>query len=377
MAVSTRLANFMSRLHFCGGVCLNGGMTNRFDRRQFGSDNFAGLAPEALAALIDANAGHAESYGNDGWTAEACRRVREVLECDCEVFFVFNGTAANSLALAALCQSYHSIFCHERSHAFVDECGGPEFMANGARLIALPGSEGRLSAAALEEAVRRRADVHFHKPAAVSLTQSTEVGTVYSPDELRAVTEAARRLGLKVHLDGARFANAVASLGCSPKELTWQAGVDVLSFGCTKNGAGAGEAVVFFDKGLARDFEYRAKQAGHLASKMRFLTAPWTGLLADGAWLKHAAHANAMAERLKSALAAVPGVRIAFPRQANAVFVLMPDACAEALHRRGWVFYQMHDAVEYRFMCSWDTTPGDVDALAHDLREVLSTHRPE
>jgi threonine aldolase len=347
-------------------------MSTPLARRQFGSDNFAGLAPEALAALIEANAGHAESYGNDHLTAQACRLIHEVLEADCEVFLVFNGTAANSLALAALCQSYHAIFCHERSHAFVDECGCPEFTTGGARLIALTGAEGRITPAALEEAVRRRSDLHFHKPAAVTLTQSTEVGTTYSVAELGALCDTAHRLGLKVHLDGARFANAVASLGVAPKEITWQAGVDVLSFGGTKNGVAVGEAVVFFDKVLARDFEYRAKQAGQLASKMRFLAAPWVGLLRDGAWLRHAAHANAMAERLQIALARLSGIQLAFARQANAVFLLMPDALAAALHARGWVFYQMHNAVEYRLMCSWDTTPDDVDALVADFRTVLA-----
>jgi threonine aldolase len=346
-------------------------MPTPFSRRQFGSDNFAGLAPEALAALVQANAGHAESYGNDAWTAEACRLVREVLETDAEVFFVFNGTAANSLALAAICQSYHSAFCHERSHAFVDECGCPEFTTGGARLIPLTGAAGRITPAGLDEGVRRRSDLHYHKPAAVTLTQSTEVGTAYSVAELGALCETAHRLGLKVHLDGARFANAVASLGVAPKEITWQAGVDVMSFGCTKNGVAVGEAVVFFDKGLARDFEYRAKQAGQLASKLRFLAAPWVGLLQDGAWLRHAAHANAMAQRLEQALAGLPGLQIAFPRQANALFLLLPEEAVAELHRRGWVFYQMHNAVEHRLMCSWDTTPEDVDALVADFRAVL------
>lgn len=339
-------------------------------RRQFGSDNFAGLAPEALAALLEANAGHVESYGNDAWTAKACRLIREVLETGAEVFFVFNGTAANSLALAALCQPYYTVFCHERSHAFVDECGCPEFITGGARLVPLAGAGGRITPAALEDAVRRRSDLHYHKPGAVTFTQSTEVGTTYSVAETMALCDTAHRLGLKVHLDGARFANAVASLGVPPRALTWEAGVDVMTFGCTKNGVAVGEAVVFFDRPLARDFEYRAKQAGQLASKLRFLAAPWVGLLRDGAWLRHAAHANAMAERLRLGLVGLPGVEPAFPRQANAVFLLLPDALATALRERGWVFYQMHNAVEHRFMCSWDTTPEDVDALLEDFREL-------
>jgi len=341
-------------------------------RRQFGSDNFSGICPEAWAALTEANQGHAVSYGDDPWTEKACNLIRQVFETNCEVFFVFNGTAANALALAAICQSYHAILCHERAHAIVDECGAPEFFANGAKVIALSGDRGKVTPAAVEHAATRRGDLHFPKVRALSLTQCTEVGTVYSADEVKALAETAHRLGLKLHMDGARFANAVAALNVAPKEITWLAGVDVLSLGATKNGAAVGEAVVFFDRDLAREFEYRGKQGGQLVSKLRFLAAPWVGMLRDGAWLRHARHANQMAKHLEEAIRGLPQVELCFPVQANAVFVQMPDTLARALHQRGWMFYQMHGATEYRLMCSWDTTEEDVAAFAADVKELAT-----
>jgi len=337
-------------------------------RRQFGSDNFAGICPEAWAALAEANAGHAVSYGDDPWTQQACDLIRQVFETECEVFFVFNGTSANSLALAAGCRSYQSIFCHRHAHAEDAECGGPEFFSGGSKVVLLPGADGKLDPATLERAATSRPDFHYPKPGAVTLTQCTEVGTVYSPDEIKALAATAHRLGMKVHMDGARFANAVVWLDCTPKEITWQAGVDVLSFGATKNGIAVGEAVVFFDRELARDFDYRAKQGGQLASKMRFLTAPWVGILKDGAWLRHARHTNAMAARLEAGIRGLPGVTQSYPCQANAVFVRMPAPLVQALYGRGWMFYQMHCQEDYRLMCSWDTTEADVDALVKDLR---------
>ena len=343
-----------------------------YPRRQFGSDNFAGICPEAWAGLAEANHGHSESYGNDPWTADACRLIREVLETDCEVFFVFNGTAANSLALASFCHSYDGIFCHQLAHVEKDECGAPEFFTGGAKLIPLPGANAKLDPATLEQAAQARTDIHFCKARAVTITQGTEAGTVYRPEEIRALTSTAHRLGLRVHMDGARFANAVASLGCRPREITWEAGVDVLSFGGTKNGIPVGDAVVFFNKELAREFDYRAKHGGQLASKMRFMSAPWVGMLRDGAWLRHAAHANAMAQRLEAAISGLPAIRVSYPRQANAVFVQMAPALAQSLEARGWTFYQMHGEPDYRFMCAWDTTPEDVDAFAKDVREVAA-----
>ncbi len=343
--------------------------------RHFASDNYAGICPEALAALLEANAGHEVSYGNDTWTQKAADLIREVFETDCEVFFVFNGTAANSLSLASLCQSYHSILCHELAHVETSECGAPEFFANGSKVLLLAGPEGKVTEAAIDKAVHIRTDIHYPKPRALSLTQATEVGTVYSREEIQELAAVARRFDLRVQMDGARFANAAASLGVAPKELTWRAGVDVLCLGGAKNGVGIGEAVVFFNRELAREFDYRCKQGGQLASKMRFLSAPWTGLLRDGAWLRHASHANAMARRLEAGLQGVPGITISYPVQSNAVFAKIPAPAAAAARERGWKFYtNVGGWDQSRLMCSWDTTPEDVDAFTRDLRECAAAH---
>src|SRR5690606_32130921 len=313
---------------------------------------------------------HAPAYGEDDWTRKVSDRLRELFETDCDVYFVFNGTAANSLALAALCQSYHSVVCHELAHVQTDECGGPEFFANGSKRLPAHGAQGKLTPAAVLEVISRRSDIHYPKPRVVTLTQSTEVGTVYRPDEVAAISACAREHGLRVHMDGARFANAVASLGVAPAEITWKVGVDVLCFGGTKMGLPVGEAVVFFDRKLSEDFAYRCKQAGQLASKMRFLSAPWLGILEDGVWLKHARHANAMAQRLAAGLVQVPGAKLLFPVEANGVFCELPLPVLDGLRTRGWRFYTFIGAGGARFMCGWDTLPASVDALLADVRAL-------
>ena len=338
--------------------------------QHFASDNYAGICPEALAALLDANAGHAPAYGDDEWTRQVSDRLREVFATDCDVYFVFNGTAANSLALASLCQSYHSVVCHELAHVETDECGGPEFFSNGSKLLPAGGDNGKLTPEAVLNAIGKRSDIHYPKPRVVTLTQATEIGTVYRPDEIGAIARAAHAHGLRVHMDGARFANAVASLDVDPADITWRAGVDVLCFGGTKMGLPVGEAVVFFNRELAEDFAYRCKQAGQLASKMRFLSAPWLGILADGAWLRHAAHANAMSRRLADGLRNTPGARLLFPVEANGVFVELPQPVLEGLRNRGWRFYTFIGAGGARFMCAWDTTPASVDALLADIHAL-------
>ena len=340
-------------------------------RRQFASDNYAGICPEAWAAMAEANSGHVPGYGDDPWTERAANLLRDLFETDCEVFFVFNGTSANSLALASLCQSFHSILCHEAAHVETDECGAPEFFSNGTKVLTMAGANGKITPAEVERMVRRRSDIHYPKPRVVSLTQATELGTVYTPDEIKAIWARAKSLGLRIHMDGARFANAVASLGVAPKEITWQAGVDVLCFGGTKNGMAVGDAVVFFDRELAREFDYRCKQAGQLASKMRFLAAPWVGMLQSGVWLENARRANAMAERLHALVRELPGVKVLHPRQANSVFLEMPARVAEGMRARGWRFYDFIGGA-FRLMCSWDTAEDDVRAFAEDLREVLA-----
>ena len=343
-------------------------------RRQFASDNYAGMCPEACAAFQESNHGHARGYGDDPWTARASDLVREVFETDCEVFFVFNGTAANSLSLASLCQSYHSIICHELAHIETDECGAPEFFSNGTKLLISPGANGKLAPSVVEKLATKRADIHFPKPRVLSITQCTEVGTVYSIDEIAALTETGRKLGLKVHMDGARFANAIASLGKSPAEVTWKVGVDVLCFGGTKNGSHVGDAVVFFRKDLAEEFAYRCKQAGQLASKMRFMSAPWVGLLQNGVWLKYARQANDMAALMHTELLKLAQIKTLFPRQANSVFVELPPEVVQSLYARGWVFYSFIGSGGCRLMCAWDTQPEDIHAFIADLRTVLGAH---
>ncbi len=273
-------------------------------RYQFASDNTAAICPEAWAALAEANHDAEVSYGEDKWTARLRAQVREIFETDCETFVVFNGTAANSLALAQLCQPFDSVLCHERAHIETDECGAPEFFSGGAKLLRVGGKNWKLDLGAAAAVLAQHRDVHSTRVRALSLTQATEGGTVYSPDELDAIAAFAAKHSLAVHMDGARFANAVASLGCKPKEIAWQRGVNVLSFGGTKNGTAAGELVVFFDRELAREFDYRVKQGGQLGSKTRFLAAPWTGLLANDVWLKNARHANEMARLLEEKLRA-------------------------------------------------------------------------
>jgi threonine aldolase len=339
---------------------------------QFASDNIAPMCPAAWAALVGANAGSEASYGNDAWTTQACDLIREVLEGPAEVFFVFNGTAANSLALAAMCQSYHATLCHELAHIETDECGAPEFFSNGTKLLLLPGPGGKLTPESITHAVERRRDIHYPKPRVVSVTQATELSTVYSIDDLAAIGATCRRHGLRLHMDGARFANAVAALGVPPRAITRDVGVDVLCLGGTKNGMGVGEAVVFFDAALAEEFAYRCKQAGQLASKMRYLTAPWVGLLQHDVWLENARRANAAAAALEAGLRTIPGIEVLGQRQANAVFAHLPAALAERLRARGWQFYNFIGAGGVRLMCSWATTAAEIDAFLSDARSAGS-----
>jgi threonine aldolase len=338
---------------------------------QFASDNNAGVCPEAWATLAAANAGHAPGYGGDDWTKAASDAIGGAFETDCAVYFVFNGTAANALALAAICRSTDAIVCHAMAHINVDECGAPEFFSGGAKLLTVDTPDAKLTPDAVTALAAAADDVHSSRPRALSLTQATEFGTIYSRQELEQLCATAHARGMKVQMDGARFANAVAALGCPPADISWRAGVDVLCLGGTKNGLPFGEAIVFFDMTLAEEFARRRKQGGQLASKMRFLAAPWVGVLEDGAWLRHAAHANAMARRLAAAVEGLPGARLLAPAQANAVFVDLPAAAIDALRAKGWRFYTFVGATGVRFMCSWDTTVASVDALVADLRCAL------
>jgi threonine aldolase len=340
--------------------------------QQFASDNYAGICPEAWDAMEAANRGHVTSYGDDPWTARAADAFRTLFETECEVYFVFNGTAANSLALASLCQSFHSVICSDQAHVETDECGAPEFFSNGSKLLVAASPEGKLTPDAIRELATKRSDIHYPKPRAVTLTQSTETGRVYTLAELRAISTECRSRGLSLHMDGARFANACASLGCSPAEMSWKSGVDVLCFGGAKNGMAMGEAVLFFDRASATDFDYRCKQAGQLAAKMRFLSAPWVGMLENGAWLRNAEYANSCARQFASQITGIPGVRLAQPVEANAVFVEAPEQVLNNLRARGWSFYTFIGGAA-RFMFAWDSDPRRVEALSRDLRECAAT----
>lgn len=340
----------------------------------FRSDNVAGAAPEVIAALIAANRGSDSSYGDDAVTRRLEARLAELFEHPVTMFTVATGSAANALALAHVTPGWGAVLCHRESHIATDECGAPEFFTAGAKLITLDGDHGKLSAARIATQLSGISrGVHHSRPAAVSISQSTETGACYRPDEVAAIGEVCRAHGLALHMDGARLANALASLGCTPAQATWQAGVDVLSFGLTKNGALAAEMVIFFDNALAEDFAFRRKRAGHLFSKMRFVSAQFEALLADGNWLRHAAHANAMARRLADRIDAMPGAALLHPVEADEIFVLLPESAIASLEQAGFRFYRW-DAAEgpcIRLVTAFDTEPGAVDGFADALLSAL------
>ena len=350
----------------------------------FASDNTSGASGPVMAALMAANAGAAMPYGVDPWTIEAEKAVQAVFERDCAVFLVPSGTAANALALAALTPPHGAIFCHEDAHIANDECGAPEFYSAGAKLVGLPGARGKIGLSTLQGALARfpRGLVKQVQPSALSLTQATECGTVYSLDELAALSEAAHGADVKVHMDGARFANALARLGCSPADMSWRAGVDVLSFGATKNGTFCCEAVIFFDPALAHDFAFRRKRAGLTLSKGRFLGAQMSAYLRDGHWLDLARHANAMADLLREGLAETPGVRLPLPCEANEVFAVLPRAGEAALKAAGARYYQWGarglapeeapgpDEVFVRLIPSFATRPEEIERFIEILRQA-------
>ncbi len=331
----------------------------------FTSDNSYGAMPEILDALAHVNAGPAVPYGEDEHTTRLQARMNAFFGREVAVFPVLTGTAANALALAALCPPHGAIFCHAESHIAVDECGAAEFFTHGARLVLLDGPCGKLAAQTIEAALPDfQRGVHGPKPSVVSITQASESGTVYRPDEIAALGALARRHGLKLHMDGARLFNALAHLGCAPADITWKAGVDALSFGATKNGALAAEAVVFFDPGAAGDFAYRRKKAGHLLSKMRFVSAQWEAMLEAGRWKTAAGHANAAAEKLAEGLRGLKNADIACPVEANAVFVRLPCETVERLRKAGARFYDWAAPREgrtlVRLVCSFATTDAEI-----------------
>lgn len=345
----------------------------------FASDNWAGAAPQVLDAITRANEGAAPGYGGDALTKQVEAKFAELFEKDCKVYFVATGGAANGLALSVMTPPYGMVLCHEESHVQMDECAGPEFFTGGAKLLPIAGANGKLTA----DAIRKTLKGFPHRPphgapiSALSLTQGTECGTAYSIEELSSVCAAAHEAGLSVHVDGARFANAVVASGVSPAELTWKAGVDVLCFGGTKNGCIAAEAVIFFDPAKAKDFEFLRKRAGHLWSKMRFIAAQFDAYLEGGLWLKLAAHANKMAQRLAAGLKEA-GAEFLYPVDINELFVVFPEGVAAKLHEAGDVFYPWITPGDpaggraHRLICSFRTSEKEVDGFVERVKAACA-----
>ena len=342
----------------------------------FASDNTSGVAPEIVAAIERANTGAAMAYGDDPITERLTARFSEVFETDLAIFPVATGTAANALSLAQLAPPHGAVYCHRESHIEADECGAPEFYTGGAKLVLLDGASGKIQPDDLAHMLARAGTgiAHHVQPAALSISQSTEFGTVYSPSEIAELAQIAKAHDLGVHMDGARFANALAYLGCAPADITWRAGIDILSFGATKNGALAAEAVVFFKPELAARFIYQRKRGGHLLSKMRFFSAQLEAYLEDGLWLRLAAKANDCAARLAEALCAVPGTAIACPVDANEVFITLPEGTIRYLEGAGVGFYRWGGpgATTIRLVASFNTEPAAVDRLVALVREACA-----
>ena len=339
----------------------------------FCSDNVTGVAPEIMAALVAVNEGTAMPYGDDECSQRLQAKFSQLFETAVTVFPVATGSAANSLALSVITPPFGAIYCHAESHINADECGAPEFYTGGAKLVTLPGSHGKISAADLAKTLDKAGAgvVHHVQPAAVSITQATEAGTVYRVDEVRDIAEVTHAHNIKLHMDGARFANAVVSLGCTPADITWRAGVDVLSFGATKNGAMAAEAVVFFDPDLAQTFSYRRKRGGHLFSKMRFLSAQLEAYIKDNLWLRNATHANKMAAKLAEGLTKLPGVNLCHPVEANEIFIQLDELVIERLLAAGFRFYRWEQGGNYttvRLVTAFNTKEEDVIAFLEVAR---------
>ena len=341
----------------------------------FASDNHAGAHPDVLAAIADANEGHAGAYGGDPWTERAEELFRGHFGEDARGFCVFNGSGANVTTLDALTRSFEAVICTDTAHMHVDECGAPERVA-GAKLYTVATEHGKLGPEDVGRWEARRGDDHHAQQRIVSITQATELGTVYTPAETRAIAEAAHGLGMLLHVDGARLTNAAASLGASLRELTTDCGVDVVSFGATKNGLLFGDAVVFLRPELADGFEFIRKQLGQLASKMRFISAQFEALLTGDLWLRNARNANEMATRLADAVAGLPGLELIHPVEANGVFARLPRSAIDALLAElpGEPPFHVWDEQGnvVRWMCAWDTTADDVDAFAGAVRGALS-----
>lgn len=341
------------------------------NKRGFASDNNAGVHPEIMKAIESVNSGHTIAYGDDPYTASAVNKIKSILGEKVQPYFVFTGTAANVLGLDAITKPYYSIICTETSHIHEDECGAPERWT-GCKLLSLESPDGKLSPASIEKHMYGIDFEHHSQPRVISITQSTEMGTVYTPDEIRAITDYAHDRNMLVHMDGARISNAAASLETGFREFTVAAGVDILSFGGTKNGMMYGEAVVFMSEEFAYDFKYLRKQGMQLASKMRYIAAQFERFLDEEVWLKNASHANRMARVLEAEVMKIDGIRITQPVQSNAVFAILPKEFIPIL-QEAFFFYVWNEATgEVRWMCSYDTTEEDVINFSSLIRKVMN-----
>lgn len=341
-------------------------------KRGFASDNNSGVHPEILAAIESANAGHKIAYGDDEYTRSAVQTLRKEFGDDADIFFVFTGTAANVLGLDALTNSYNAVICAHTAHINQDECGAPEKFT-GCKLLDVESPDGKLTIEGIKKYMHGFGDEHHVQPKVISITQATEMGTVYTPEQIRSITEFAHRHGMLVHMDGARISNAAVSLGTGFREFTADAGIDVLSFGGTKNGLMYGEAVIFFNKNLASDFKFRRKQGMQLASKMRYISVQFDTYIKTGLWKINAGHSNQMARLLFKEVSSIPGVHVTQKVEANGVFAIIPKKIIPALQKEFFFYVWDEDRSEVRWMTSFDTAEEDIMEFSRILRNLMKT----
>ncbi|MBP1931251.1 threonine aldolase family protein [Ammoniphilus resinae] len=339
------------------------------NKKSFASDNYAGIHPEVLQAIIEANTGHVGSYGKDSYTEQAIEKFKEHFGEQSEVYFVFNGTAANVLSLQALTRSYHAVLCAETAHIYTDECGAPEKFT-GSKLIPIPSGNGKLNVEQLGDYLEATGEQHHSQPKVISISQTTEMGTLYTPQEVMAIAEFAHQHGLYLHMDGSRLANAAASLGCKLRDITTDVGVDVLSFGGTKNGMMIGEAVVFLRNGLSEEFKYIRKQGMQLGSKMRFISAQFLAMLKNDLWRRNAQQANEMASLLAKRMQKIPQIQITQEVQANAIFAMIPSEYIPVLQESHFFYVWSEQESVVRIMTSFDTTSENIHRFAEEMEKV-------
>ncbi len=338
----------------------------------FASDNVTPACPEVMEAINQANIGNIESYGHDKWSKVLDNKFSELFEKDVKVFTAVTGTAANSLALSSITPSYGNIYCHKISHINVDECGAPEFFTGGAKLITIDGDDGKFNSDELKKNIRGSGVVHNTQPASVSITQSCETGVTYKLDEILKINQVAKENGMKIHMDGTRFSNAIASLKKSPAEATWKLGIDVLTFGGTKNGCMDAEAIIFFNPSEVNNFQYLQKRSGQLLSKTRFLSSQLDAYITDELWLRNATHANDMARKLSEKLSKINSFELTYPTESNEIFIKMPKNIQDHLNNEGYsaIPDDMFDG-SVRFVTAWNTNLNDIENLINTIKEKL------